>query len=121
MREHHVLDRTGLAAEGCPPRHDVAAIVRGGGLPEHVRLQVEGRKGVGRVREPRPQRITAGRARGDAGARLVRQSSGQPAAGMLPRPWSDQPSAALSRQVSNQPHRLGSVRRIGRPSGARSV
>lgn len=42
MREHHVLDRTGLAAEGCPPRHDVAAIVlgnrRGGGLPEHVRV-----------------------------------------------------------------------------------
>jgi len=53
MREHHVLDHTDLAAEGCPPRHDVAAIVlgnrRSGGLSEHVRMQVERWEGVGRV------------------------------------------------------------------------
>ena len=50
-REHHVLNCTGLALEGCPLQHDVAAIVlgnkRSGGLPEHVCVQMERREGMG--------------------------------------------------------------------------
>lgn len=56
MKEHHVLNRTGLAAMGCPSRHDAAAVAilgggRGGRLPKYVRMQVERRERVGRVRE----------------------------------------------------------------------
>lgn len=56
MKEHHVLNRTGLAAVGCPSRHDAAAVAilgggRSGRLPKYVRMQVERRERVGRVRE----------------------------------------------------------------------
>lgn len=56
MKEHHVLNRTNLVAMGCSSRHDAAAVAilgsgRGGGLPEYVRMQVERREGMGRVRE----------------------------------------------------------------------
>lgn len=56
MKEHHVLNRTSLVAMGCPSRHDAAAVAilgggRGGGLPEYVRMQVERRERMGRVRE----------------------------------------------------------------------
>lgn len=56
MKEHHVLNHTSLVAVGCPSRHDAAVVAilgsgRGGGLPEYVRMQMEGRERVGRVRE----------------------------------------------------------------------
>lgn len=41
MREHHVLDRAGLATESRRPRHNATAVVGGGrgrGLSEHVRV-----------------------------------------------------------------------------------
>lgn len=56
MKEHHVLNRTSLAAVGCPSRHDAPAIAIlgdgcGGRLPKYVRMQVERRKRMGRVCE----------------------------------------------------------------------
>ena len=96
--KHNVLECASLVVERGASRDDDAVIVDvadGGGLPEHVHVQVEERERVGRVRESRPQGTSPRRQGGDPGAGSVEQSSGQSAAGMLSRARLDQSATTV--------------------------
>lgn len=87
-----------MVVERDTSRHDDAVIMDvliGGGLPEHVHVQMEKRQRVGGVRQQGPEGAAPGRQGGDPGVGSVEQSSGQSPPRVLSCPGSDQSAEAL--------------------------